>query len=115
MTFPLALINISLKLEFGKLLIEKEFAYLAYLGGVVKRISVINDPPNFAVQGQLCSTSAEIAYRSTPKNSPRQSHDSCLVIIWHKVGPRRLYGCIASWQINPISKGEGLKLGLTGI
>lgn len=34
MIFPLALINISLKLEFGKLLIEKEFAYLAYLGGL---------------------------------------------------------------------------------
>lgn len=29
MTFPLALINISLTLEFGKLFIEKEFAYLA--------------------------------------------------------------------------------------
>lgn len=83
--------------------------------GVVKRISVINDPPNFIVQGQLCSTSAEIAYRSTFKDNPSQSHDFSLVITWHKVGPCRLYDYIACLQINPISKGEGLKLGLTRI
>ena len=38
MTFPLNLINISLKPEFGKLLIGKEFAYLAYLGGYKESI-----------------------------------------------------------------------------
>lgn len=38
-TFPLTLINISLKPEFGKLLIEKVFAYLAYLGGCKETIS----------------------------------------------------------------------------
>lgn len=38
MTFPLTLINISLKPEFVKLLIEKEFAYLAYLGSCKENI-----------------------------------------------------------------------------
>lgn len=38
MTFPLTLINISLQSGFGKVLIEKEFAYLAYLGGCKENI-----------------------------------------------------------------------------
>lgn len=66
MTFPLTLIKVSLNPQFGKLLIEREFAYWAFFfffleNSYNKRVLQLYS------KIQLCSTFAEIAYRSTLK------------------------------------------------
>lgn len=105
MTFPLALIKVSLNPQFRKLLIEREFAYWAYF---FQRIAIINGSSNFTVKFNFVLPLQKSLIDLLLRNEPCHNNDFYLIIKWHEVGSTTFYKYIAYWQINPISKGEGL-------
>ena len=67
MTFPLTLIKVSLNPKFGKLLIEREFAYWAYSFSGYEETHCNKCLFQLDSKIQLCPTFAEIGYRCTLK------------------------------------------------
>lgn len=92
MTFPLALIKVSLNPQFRKLLIEREFAYWAYF---FQRIAIINGSSNFTVKFNFVLPLQKSLIDLLLRNEPCHNNDFYLIIKWHEVGSTTFYKYIA--------------------